>query len=110
MIDDDAGLRKRPRQRRQVGKLVEIEPGVEGQAELANGGETRAEPAIRNHPRPSRIGGVPEEGIGVPGGDVPNTAKAYGVGGDMRLENRLHVIPRRQIREADDGGAQGEAL
>ena len=105
MVQADARVGKRLRQRGQLVDLRMVQPRVEREVQRRQAGKALAERRVGHQSGRRRIGRVHQRRIGVPGGDVADAAEASAAGADMRLQHRLHARAQPQIGVPDDARA-----
>ena len=105
MVQHDRCLREGARERDQPRDLMEVEPGVVGQAERREMREAGAEAGAVQHVLRRRVGRVQHRRVGIPGRDVADAAETLSARTQMRLQHRTHRIAEAQVSEADDAGA-----
>ena len=90
----------KPGQVDDVVKLGMIDPGVEGQAERGQPGQTRSEVRLPQHMRPRGRAAVADRLAGVPAGRMAHTAEPSATGPDQRFQHRLDAVAEGEIGEA----------
>ena len=105
MVQADARVRERPRQRGQLIDLRMIQPCVERQVQRRQAGKALPERRVRHQSWRRRVGRVHQRRIGIPRCDVANAAEPSAAGTDMCLQHVAHALAQSQIGMADDTGA-----
>src|SRR5262249_58053402 len=105
VIEDDLRFRKSARELAHLVDLGMVEPGVEGEAESAENGETFAKAFVAQKTARRAVGRIADRRVGVPGADVADAAEAIAAGANVGGEHRLDSAAPPPGPLAAKGGA-----
>src|SRR6266850_4634106 len=98
MAQNDGRGGEGPGQIDDVVELGMIYPGVQGEAERGESGQTRPKVRLLQHMRPCRRAAVADHRAGVPASRMAHTTEPSATGPEMRFEHRLDAVTQREIR------------
>jgi len=104
VIEYDRRVGEGARERGQLRELRVVEPGVETEAARTQLGKAAAERVSAHGAGGRRRGEAGPERL-FARREVADAAKISAGGGDMRLEHLVDGVPKREVGEADDAGA-----